>query len=84
MIDERVQQELLALDWMDFSIYPRHGQSILVHAKGFDTHERTWKHVFVEVESFDPLHFPTDKMNDTLNQHHCKWTFEWLPSKTEN
>lgn len=84
MIDEKTQKELLALDWRDFSTYPNRGQSILVHAKGYDTKDKVWKHLFIDVEYFSPLWFPTEKMNDMLNQHHCKWTFEWLPSKTEN
>lgn len=83
MISEREQEELLALGWVDFSTYPKPGQDVLVHASGFDTHERAWKHLFIEVSGFDPLRFPTEGMVEAMGRHHCKWTFEWLPSKTE-
>ena len=84
MIDEQTQKELLALDWRDFSAYPKRDQRVLIHAKGFDTKEKVWKHLFFDVEHFNLLLFPTNEMNEVLTQHHCKWNFEWLPSKTEN
>ena len=76
-----VQQELLALDWRDFSSYPKQGQRMMIHAEGFDTNERVHKHCFFELESFDMMNFPTDEMLQTLNQHHCKWTYQWFPAK---
>lgn len=80
---DKVQRELLALDWKDFSTYPQNGQPMMVHAEGFDTQKREWKHLFFELESFSLMDFPTEKMLESLNRHHCKWKFQWLPPKKQ-
>lgn len=78
-----VQQELLALDWQDFSTYPKKGSPLMIHAEGFDTKERVWKHLFFNIEEFDPMNFPDENITKILNKHHCKWKFQWLAPKNK-
>ena len=78
-----ISEELLALDWIDFSQYPKKGENMMVHAEGYDTLDRSRKHFFFEIEEFDPMNFPTKEMSDKLNEHHCKWVYTWLPPKNQ-
>lgn len=79
---DNIQKELLELDWQDFRTYPRPDQRLMIHAEGYDTKERVQKHCFFELEHFNIMDFPTDEMQKTLKQHHCKWNYKWLPAKT--
>lgn len=76
-----MNKELLALNWKDFSSYPKKGQKLMIHAYGYDTHERTQKHIFFKLKSFDIDNFPTKRMLQSLNKHHCRWYYQWLPAK---
>ena len=82
MASNKMQDELLKLNWKNFSEYPLNGESIVVHVVGYDTNEKEWVHLFVKVRHFNAMNFPNSEVVKQTNKHHAKWTYLWLPSET--
>lgn len=78
---QTAQDQLIGLGWFDFGSYPKQGQRVLIHAKGFDIKRREWTHLFFKVNKFNAMRFPTKAMEKKTSAYPVKWEYTWIPQK---
>lgn len=73
------KNEMVGHAWGTFERYPRQGEDVVLHVKGYKVRENKFYHDFHRIPRFNVKTF--DARDYTPQMESVTWSYSWLPAK---
>lgn len=71
------KEDMTHKKWRTFEHYPKQGEDIVLHVKGYRIRENKYCHDFVRIRNFDGATFQPSVYAQQIKS--VVWKFSWLP-----
>lgn len=72
------KEDMINERWRTFEHYPKQGEDIVLHVKGYRVRENKYCHSFIRIHHFDGKSFQPNSYVQKIQS--VVWKFSWLPA----